>query len=101
LGDQPDDNRDVTVVIALQVLVAALAGLLLLESRTNRHNEAISHSIDPDSSEMIEFHPELLARWDDEAAYAQPRPCARPRVRPSHAVQRADNAFAALRHLDN
>lgn len=101
MGDQRDDNSNVTVVIALQLLVAALAGLLLLEVRVNERTSSVSDSIDADSEELIHFHPELLARWDNEAAYARPHPCTRPRSRPSQASLRPDTTLAALRSETN
>jgi len=83
--------------MALQLLVATLAGLLLLEARLSQSHAAASRSLDSESDEMVDFHPELLARWDDEAAYAQPRPCTRPRVRRSQTAQYPDDALAGMR----
>ena len=101
MGDQRDDDPVVTVVIVLQLLVATLAGLLLLEVRVNQRTSAVTETIDADSEQLIHFHPELLARWDNEAAYAQARTCTRPRNRPSLASLRPDATLSALRSETN
>lgn len=72
-----DDTVGVTVVIALQVLVAGLAGLLLLEARLDRDGGDRMTPIRRESGESIDFHPELIVRWDDEADYARQRRCTR------------------------
>ena len=71
-----DDTAHVTLVIALQALLAALAGLLLLEHWQLRHKLVPATSVEADAP--IEFHPELIVRWDDDADYARPTRCIRP-----------------------
>jgi hypothetical protein len=72
------DTSGVSIVIALQGLVATLAGLLFLEARLRR----IEHDDDGQfgASQVceIDFHPELIVAWDDEADYARERSCTRP-----------------------
>ena len=65
-----------TVVIAIQVLAAGLVGGMLFERRPRRREQPSAALWDLESS-AIEFHPELMVRWDDEAAYAQPARCDR------------------------
>jgi len=62
----------------MQVLVVALAGLLLLERWQRRHELAPVTTLDDEADAPIDFHPELIMRWDDEADYARPTPCTRP-----------------------
>lgn len=62
----------------MQVLVVALAGLLLLERWLGRDEIAPDGSFGDWSDATLEFHPELITRWDDEADYARPAPCTRP-----------------------
>jgi len=66
----------VTFVIAIQVLVAGLIGGVLFERRPHRHEQPSAAWCDVESS-AIEFHPELMVRWDNEVAYAQPARCDR------------------------
>ena len=78
LGGPNDDNGDVTVVIAMQLLLATLAGLLLLEARMRRDERLRREDLDRVQPGVVDFHPELIVAWDDEANYArQPRPCTR------------------------
>ena len=66
---QRDDTAAVTVVIAMQVMVAGLATGLLLGRRTHRNEQA--HTLPRnDECPSIEFHPELMVRWDNEADYS-------------------------------
>ena len=53
--------------MTLLILVGALAALLLLQAWLCRHG--LDHNA-PDEIEFdgfVEFHPELIIRWDDEA----------------------------------
>jgi hypothetical protein len=68
----------VTVVIGIHVLLVALVGLLLLE----RWLDDNRGDIDDDATGPIDFHPELIVPWDDEAEYARPRACARRSIAP-------------------
>jgi len=53
-----------------------LAAMFLLGRRSHRHEQA--HTLPrSDDCPPIEFHPELMVRWDDEADYARPVRCAR------------------------
>jgi hypothetical protein len=67
----------VTIVIALQGLVATLAGLLLLEARVRRGEVLHRAHLDDDRVSETDFRPELIVAWDDEANYARKRPCTR------------------------
>ena len=62
----------------MQLLLATLAGLLLLEARMRREERLRRDDLDGACPGAIDFHPELIVAWDDEANYArQPRPCTR------------------------
>ena len=62
----------------MQLLVATLAGLLLLERWQRRHEAGSAAPFDDVPGAPHDFHPELIMRWDDEAHYARPTPCTRP-----------------------
>ena len=53
--------------MTLQILVGTLAALLLLQARLCRHE--LDHSAQGEIrfDGFVEFHPELMIRWDDEA----------------------------------
>ena len=61
----------------MQMLLAALAGLLLLEARMRRDEHAQRDRLDCARATDVDFHPELIVAWDDEANYARQRPCTR------------------------
>jgi hypothetical protein len=57
----------------LQLLLASLVGLLLVERRLNdRHVRSQDDATGP-----IDFHPELIMRWDDETDDATASVCNR------------------------
>jgi hypothetical protein len=96
-ADLRDDTDAVTTVIAIQGFVAALAGLLLFEARRNRGLHVDAAGWSDDTIAPIEFHPELIVRWDDEANYAHRTSCTRrptadhvAAVRPQLAVSRSN-----------
>lgn len=62
-----------TLVIVLQLLLASLVGLLLLERRLS-DTSALS---DDDPTLAVEFHPELIVRWDDESVATPSSFCSR------------------------
>jgi hypothetical protein len=73
-----DDNSGVTIVIALQGLVGTLAGLLFLEARLRRIEHDDDGQFGTSQTAEIDFPPELIVAWDDEADYARERSCTRP-----------------------
>ena len=88
-GARTDDNDDVTIVISLQILVATLAGLLLLETRLRRDERARTDEIEAASAADVDFHPELIVAWDDEANYARRSNCTRSASRDHCDVRRS------------
>jgi len=68
----------------LQLLLASLAGLLLLERRLNDGRPSGSD----DLTGPIDFHPELIMRWDDEADYARTTTCTRRSIASRPAARR-------------
>jgi len=60
-----------TIVLALQALVAVLAVLFLLEAWMARTETSAETGTDVAPNDDIEFRPELIARWDDETLHAQ------------------------------
>lgn len=63
--------------MVLQVLVGALAGLLLIEAWLRRHEADHVAAIENEMDRFVEFHPELLVRWDDEAHHRRHPVCTR------------------------
>jgi hypothetical protein len=63
--------------MALQVLVPALAGLLLLEALQHRVESDYQSLSDGGLARPIDFHPDLIVQWDDETNYGRRRPCTR------------------------
>lgn len=57
--------------------MASLAGLLLFEARLHREEQVPTASWGDDTTGPIEFHPELIVRWDDEANYVRRTSCTR------------------------
>ena len=92
-----DDNPDVTLVIAVQVVVAALGAALLFE-RWSQHDETqLAFTPMADPADTIEFHPELIVRWDDEAhAVATPN-CVRRSASRRRARARTQTASPRVR----
>lgn len=89
-----DDNEDVTLVIIAQALLLALAALLLLEVRYQNAAANDRELFTGEDSDDIEFHPELIARWDDEADYAREPVCTRPMRAPAQVRRRpADDNY--------
>jgi hypothetical protein len=84
----------VTLVIVLQLLLASLVGLLLLERRLND----LDVPAGDDSTGPIDFHPELIIRWDDEADYARTDVCARRSIAPRPAMRRVPSASDRRTH---
>ena len=83
-----------TVVIVLQLLLASLVGLLLLERRLNDRGP---HAGD-DATGPIDFHPELIMRWDDEADDARTDACTRRSIAPRPAVRCVPSASERRSH---
>ena len=83
-----------TLVIVLQLLLASLVGLLLLERRLNDLEIPASD----DATGPIDFHPELIMRWDDEADYARTDACTRRSIAPRPAVRRVPSASERRSH---
>lgn len=83
-----------TLVIVLQLLLACLVGLLLLERRLNDRDVHAG----ADATGPIDFHPELIMRWDDEADYARTDVCTRRSIAPRPAVRRVPSASERRSH---
>ena len=83
-----------TVVIVLQLLLASLVGLVLLERRLDDRNLPAGD----DATGPIDFHPELIMRWDDEAHYARTDACTRRSIAPRPAVRRVPSASERRSH---
>mgnify|MGYP006950041870 CR=1 FL=1 len=86
-----------TIVIVLQILLATLAGLLLLETRLRRDERARKGQIETASAADVDFHPELIVAWDDEANYARRNTCSRSASR-DHCDVRRPSLVAARPH---
>ena len=82
------------LVIVLQLLLASLVGLLLLERRQNDRDFCAGD----DATGPIAFHPELIMRWDDEADYARTDACTRRSIAPRPTVRRVPSAAERRSH---
>ena len=83
-----------TLVIVLQLLLASLVGLLLLERKLNDRDFLAGD----DATGPLDFHPELITRWDDEADYSRTDACTRRSIAPRPAVRRVPSAAERRSH---
>ncbi len=84
-----------TFVIGIHVLLVALAGLLLLE----RWLDDNRGDVYDDATGPIDFHPELIVPWDDEAEYARQPACARRSIAPRPVRRDSQSAPARRSHI--